>query len=65
MAIQFSKMQSLGNDFVVIDAMHQNIDLSPAEIRHMAARRFGIGFDQLLIVGPTDKIGCDFSYRIF
>ncbi len=65
MEIKFTKMQSLGNDFVVIDATRQNINLNSQQIQSMADRRLGIGFDQLLILAPTDKVGCDFNYRIF
>jgi diaminopimelate epimerase len=61
--IQFTKMQGAGNDFVVIDAINQHIDLSPEQIRALAHRQFGIGFDQLLLV-ETSNIA-DFKYRIF
>lgn len=61
--IQFTKMQGAGNDFVVIDAINQHIDFSPEQIRSLAHRQFGIGFDQLLLV-ETSNIA-DFKYRIF
>lgn len=61
--IQFTKMQGAGNDFVVIDAINQQIDFSPEQIRSLAHRQFGIGFDQLLLV-ETSNIA-DFKYRIF
>jgi len=63
--IQFSKMQGLGNDFVVIDAIHQQINLSTEQIRLMANRHFGVGFDQLLLVEPPINDNADFCYRIF
>ena len=50
MELKFSKMHGLGNDFVVIDAVNQPVDLTPAQIRHLADRRLGIGCDQLLLV---------------
>lgn len=65
MRIKFSKMQGLGNDFVVIDAISQDIHLSPELIRHIANRRFGIGCDQVLLVEPAEQAGVDFRYRIF
>ena len=61
--IQFTKMQGAGNDFVVIDAINQQIDLSPEQIMALAHRQLGIGFDQLLLV-ETSNIA-DFRYRIF
>lgn len=65
MKINFSKMQSLGNDFVVIDATQIPFQLTKADIQQMADRRCGIGFDQLLILELSTKADCDFNYRIF
>jgi diaminopimelate epimerase len=64
MKLRFTKMQGAGNDFVVLDATRQALDLSPAQYRFLADRRFGIGADQVLIVGPSPAPGIDFSYRI-
>ncbi len=62
--ISFSKMHGLGNDFVVIDAINQDINLNAEQIRFIANRHFGVGCDQLLLVEkPT--INADFRYRIF
>ena len=61
--IRFTKMQGAGNDFMVIDGISQSIQLSPARIKALAHRQFGIGFDQLLLV-ETSAIA-DFKYRIF
>ena len=63
--INFTKMHGLGNDFVVIDAINQAIKLSPEQIRFMADRHFGIGFDQLLLVEKPVSSNADFKYRIF
>ena len=65
MEINFSKMHGLGNDFVVIDAINQQIDLTAEQIRFMADRHFGIGCDQLLLVEKPVKGNADFKYRIF
>lgn len=65
MTIEFTKMQGLGNDFVVINALDQPFTLSGEKIRAMADRRLGVGFDQLLVLEPTDQVDADFSYRIF
>ena len=63
--IHFTKMHGLGNDFVVIDAINQAIQLSTEQIRFMANRHFGIGFDQLLLVEKPVTHNADFKYRIF
>ena len=65
MRIRFSKMQGAGNDFVVIDGIRQSIALSPAQIRFLADRHFGVGCDQLLLVERAEQAGVDFRYRIF
>lgn len=63
--IQFTKMQGLGNDFVVIDAVRQSIDMTPARARSLADRYAGVGCDQILIVEEVDASDIDFRYRIF
>lgn len=63
MNIQFTKMQGAGNDFMVIDAINQPVSLSAAQIKQLANRQFGVGFDQLLLVEPSKT--ADFKYRIF
>ena len=63
MKVFFSKMHGTGNDFVVIDAITQVISITPEQIQKLAHRKFGIGFDQLLLVEPSARV--DFRYRIF
>ena len=65
MKLQFTKMQGLGNDFVVIDAVRQSFDVTPALARRLADRRFGVGCDQILIVESPSRADVDFRYRIF
>jgi diaminopimelate epimerase len=43
MQLKFVKMQGLGNDFVVIDAVRQKVQLSSEKIRFIADRHFGVG----------------------
>lgn len=57
-------MQGLGNDFIVIDAINQNITLTTNNIRFLADRHFGIGCDQVLLVEKPQS-DADFRYRIF
>jgi len=65
MTLEFSKMHGLGNDFVVIDAVNQTVTLSAEQVRSLADRHRGIGFDQLLLVERPGGAQADFRYRIF
>jgi diaminopimelate epimerase len=65
MTLEFTKMHGLGNDFVVIDAINQQVALSQEQVRRLADRHFGIGCDQLLLVEAATSTGADFRYRIF
>lgn len=65
MMLKFSKMNGLGNDFVVIDAINQHFELDSAKIKQLANRNLGIGFDQMLIVEKAQTDQADFKYRIF
>jgi diaminopimelate epimerase len=65
MKLPFSKMQGLGNDFVVIDATRTNYSLTKSQIQQMADRHYGIGFDQLLLLEKATRPDVDFTYRIF
>jgi len=65
MKIRFTKMQGLGNDFVVIDAVRQKLALQPGQARFLADRHFGVGCDQILVVEKSTEPGVDFGYRIF
>lgn len=65
MRLRFTKMQGLGNDFVVIDAISQRVNINPKTARQLADRRFGVGCDQLLVVMPPQEPDSDFRYRIF
>lgn len=63
--IKFAKMHGLGNDFMVLDGINQQIDLQPAQIAALSQRNTGIGFDQCLLVQASQHAGIDFNYRIF
>lgn len=65
MRLEFIKMQGLGNDFVVIDAIRQKVHLTPEKIRFLADRHFGVGCDQVLLVESAHQAHADFRYRIF
>ncbi|MGB9093256.1 MAG: diaminopimelate epimerase [Gallionella sp.] len=65
MSIKFTKMHGAGNDFVMIDGVRQDIQLTPEQLRLLADRHFGVGCDQILIVAKAQNKDADFRYRIF
>ena len=60
----FMKMHGLGNDFVVLDARHQPLELSVDQVRAIADRHTGVGCDQLIIVELAKSDGADVLMRI-
>jgi diaminopimelate epimerase len=63
--LRFTKMQGLGNDFVVFDGVTQAVALTPEQCRRIADRHFGVGCDQILLVEKSARDDVDFRYRIF
>ena len=63
--LRFTKMQGLGNDFVVLDGVSHTVSLTPEQCRQIADRHFGVGCDQILLVEQSDRDDVDFRYRIF
>ena len=51
--IAFDKMHGCGNDFVVLDGRRTPVELTPAQIRRIGDRHRGVGFDQLVVLGPA------------
>ena len=65
MLVNFAKMHGLGNDFVLIDFITQNIKLHTAHIRRIMDRHLGIGSDQLILIEPPIRPNAHFYYRIY
>lgn len=65
MQLRFSKMHGIGNDFVVLDCRRDGFPLDAAQIRALADRHTGVGFDQLLSVEPARDPSCAFYYGIW
>lgn len=65
MPLEFTKMHGIGNDFIVINALERPLSLSTGEIQRLSHRRFGIGFDQVLVIEPATTLDAEFNYRIF
>ncbi len=64
MGIKFTKMQALGNDFVVIDAISQVVEIDREQAQRIADRRWGVGCDQILLVENPSRDDVDFQFRI-
>jgi len=64
MRVQFTKMQGIGNDFVVIDCVNQPVSLTDEQARFIADRHYGVGCDQILLVEPPRSSDVAFRYRI-
>jgi diaminopimelate epimerase len=63
--LSFTKMHGIGNDFVVLDARRQSLDLSQVQVRAITNRHTGVGCDQLLVIEtPTDQYA-DVFMRIY
>ncbi|MDY6795181.1 MAG: diaminopimelate epimerase [Actinomycetota bacterium] len=56
--MEFYKYHSLGNDYVLLDAMRKALQLSPEDIRMLCHRHLGIGADGIIIVEPSRRAVC-------
>jgi diaminopimelate epimerase len=63
MKINFTKMHGLGNDFILIDCRQLELDNLPELSKKLCHRRFGVGADQVLLLGDSNS--ADFKMRIF
>jgi diaminopimelate epimerase len=61
----FLKMNGLGNDFVVVETKTAAFDPSPDEVRALADRTSGIGFDQLIAIDPPRSAASDARVRFW
>ncbi|MCI8412169.1 MAG: diaminopimelate epimerase [Clostridia bacterium] len=60
---KFTKMHGLGNDYVYMDAIHQNIENESDLAQFVSNRHFGIGSDGLILICNSDI--ADFKMRMF
>ncbi|MDB5988094.1 MAG: diaminopimelate epimerase [Nevskia sp.] len=65
MLLNFTKMQGLGNDFVVVDATARPFQPDAALLQRLTDRHFGVGCDQVLVIDPPPAADVDFGYRIY
>lgn len=60
--IPFTKMQALGNDFILLEERHLNAPLTPAQVRWLANRRQGIGCDQVILMKQSERADADILF---
>lgn len=58
MEIDFVKLNGCGNDFIFIDDLSNEIELSVEQVRGLCDRHFGIGADGVILVRPSDNPDC-------
>lgn len=61
--MKFTKMQAYGNDYVYVDAIHQQLTNLPELARFVSDRHFAVGSDGMVLICPSDK--GDFRMRMF
>ncbi|MFK7743891.1 MAG: diaminopimelate epimerase [Roseobacter sp.] len=54
-SLPFMKMHGLGNDFVVLDARSDSIEVSAQLAQALGDRHMGVGFDQLAVMSNGDE----------
>ncbi len=65
MALQFTKMHGAGNDFVIIDRRAGMLPLPAEQVKRMADRHRGVGFDQLITIDLPRSPDAVAAYAIF
>ncbi len=60
MLIEFTKMHGLGNDFVLIEDIAEELELAPEAIQWFCDRNFGVGADGLILIRPASNGDADF-----
>ena len=61
--LKFIKMHGLGNDYVYMNAIDQEINNRSELAKYVSDRHFGIGSDGLILICPSDK--ADFRMQMF
>ncbi|HEY3785722.1 MAG TPA: diaminopimelate epimerase [Steroidobacteraceae bacterium] len=65
MRINFTKMHGSGNDFIVFDSPSGGTSVPAEQLRRLADRHTGIGFDQALVLEEPRGGDTSVYYRIF
>jgi diaminopimelate epimerase len=63
--LSFIKAEALGNDFILIDARKEMIELTTQQIQKLANRRHGVGCDQLIYILPSTDSQADVRLKFY
>lgn len=59
--MKFTKMEGLGNDYVYVNCLEEQIADPSKTAIEVSDRHFGIGSDGLILIKPSDK--ADFLWK--
>ena len=61
--MRFTKMHGIGNDYVYVNCLEENVE-NPSELSiKVSDRHFGIGSDGLILIKPSEK--ADFEMEMY
>ena len=63
MELHFTKMEGIGNDYIYVDGIHQEVPMDAEFISRISNRHFGIGGDGMIVILKSDQY--DFKMRMF
>ena len=63
MELHFTKMEGIGNDYIYVDGIHQEVPMDAEFISRISNRYFGIGGDGMIVILKSDQY--DFKMRMF
>ena len=63
MELHFTKMEGIGNDYIYVDGINQDVNMTPEFISRISDRHFGIGGDGMIVILKSDIY--DFKMRMF
>lgn len=61
--MKFTKMQGLGNDYVYVNCLEEQVDNPSETARYVSDRHFGVGSDGLILIRPSDV--ADFEMEMY
>ncbi len=63
--VDFTKMTGLGNDYIYVNCINNNLKNIPDLARKVSDRHFGVGADGLILIEKSENANSDFKMRIF
>lgn len=58
MELDFVKLNGAGNDFVFVDDLSRDVEITPEQVAWLCDRHFGIGADGVVLVRPSERPEC-------